>query len=922
MKIKKSKYLVGGLVAALFIVLISFNEIMSFLVNYQWFGEVGYREVFLTKMKMQLLIGVPFFLILTVFLYSYLLLLKRSYYKHIVSHHTGITEGSLNRILLIPSIFFSFLTTTTAVGSLWFDILQFINAVSFNIADPIFNRDIGFYFFQLPLFRGILNTVLGLLFVFVILTVLFNAIMFSLRRPTLYQVEEGGGRGTALFNTIGQVTKKQLIIIGAIFLVTLAFSFYLSVYNLLLSGGNERGVVFGAGYSDIMVILNTYRVQAVTAIIAAILLIIGYRRSKMKSMLAAPILLVVVSIVGNMAALAIQNFVVAPNELSRERQYIEHNIAYTQRAYGLDKVVIDEFEVKNDLTLEDLQNNKDIIDNIRINDYRPAIETYNQVQAIRSYYRFLDVDIDRYYINGKYTQVFLAPREIDINLLSDTAKTWINQHLKYTHGYGVVLSPVNAVTSEGQPELAIKNIPPVSNIDISIDRPEIYFGELTNHHIIVKTKEKEFDYPTGNDNAEATYEGNAGIQLNGLNRMLYSYHTKTLKLLLSGSITSESRIVLHRNILDRVNKIAPFIKYDEDPYIVIDEGKLYWMIDGYTVSGQYPYSTPTSMAGESLNYIRNSVKVVIDAYNGDVDYYIADESDPVILTYKNIFPGLFKPLEEMPTGLKAHVRYPQDLFDLQTQVYSIYHMTNPSVFYNQEDVWFLAKEKYGDNQQDVESQYMIMKLPDEAKEELILSVSYTPKGLQNLTALLMVRNDIDNYGELNIYRMPKDRNIDGPMQIEAKIDSDTIISKDLSLWGEGGSSVIRGNVLVIPIESSILYVEPLYIRGSSNSGQSLPLVKRVIVAYSDKVVMEETLQQALEKLFGSYTDIDTPIEEPVEEIPSELQQTTKELIDAAVKAYDNANAASQAGNWAEYGVFIDELETILKQLQSEGVAEN
>ncbi len=922
MKIKRSRFLVGGLIVALFIILVFFNEIMSFLVNYQWFGEVGYREVFLTKMKMQLLIGVPFFLILTVVLYTYLLMLKKSYYKHIVSYHTGIAEKSLNKILLIPSIFFSFVTTTTAVGSLWFDILQFINGISFNIADPIFNRDIGFYFFHLPLFRGILNTVLGLLFVFVILTVLFNAIMFSLRRPTLYQVEEGAGKGTALFHTIGQVTKKQLIVIGAIFLMTLSFSFYLSGYNLLLAGGGERGVVFGAGYSDIMVTLNTYRAQAITAIIAAVLLVIGYRKSKIKSMIAAPILLVLVSIVGNIAALGVQNFAVAPNELSRERQYIEYNIASTKRAYGLDKVAIDEFEVDNDLTLADLKSNKETIDNIRINDYRPAIETYNQVQAIRSYYRFLDVDIDRYYINGNYTQVFLAPREIDINLLSDTAKTWINQHLKYTHGYGVVLSPVNAVTSEGQPELAIKNVPPVSSIDISIDRPEIYFGELTNHHIIVKTEEKEFDYPTGNDNAETTYEGNAGIQLKGLNRLLYSYHTKTLKLLLSGSITNESRIILHRNIIERVNKIAPFIKYDEDPYIVIAEGRLYWIIDGYTVSNQYPYSTPTRMAGESLNYIRNSVKVVIDAYNGDVDYYIADKEDPVILTYQNIFPSLFKPIEEMPDGLKGHVRYPQDLFDLQTQVYAIYHMTNPSVFYNQEDVWYLAKEKYGDAQQDVESQYMIMKLPDEKKEELILSVSYTPKGLQNLTALLMVRNDIDNYGELKLYRMPKDRNIDGPMQIEAKIDSDTIISKDLSLWGEGGSSVIRGNVLVIPIERSILYVEPLYIRGSSNSGQSLPLVKRVIVAYRDKVVMEETLQQALESLFGSYTDIDTPIEKPVEESPSELPQSTKELIEAAVSVYENAKAASQAGNWAEYGKFIDELETILKQLQSEEITEN
>ena len=915
----RNKYLIGGLLASLFIVLISFNEIMSFLVNYQWFGEVGYQEVFLTKMKMQFFIGTPLFFVLTGVLYLYILMLKKSYYKHITSYHIGIGEGSLNKILLFPALFFSFITTTSTVNSLWFDILQYINGVKFNVTDPIFNEDIGFYFFQLPLFRGLLNAVIGFLFVFIILTILFNVIMFSLRRPTLFEVNDRFGWANAFFNTIIQITKKQLIVIGSIFFITLAFNFYLSGYNLLLAGGSERGVVFGAGYTDILITLNVYRIQIITALIAVVILIIGFKKAKMKSMIAAPVLIILVSLLGNIVAVAVQNFMVSPNELARERAYIQHNIAYTQRAYGLHEVEVDEFEVKNDLTLETLKNNQETIETIRINDYRPTIETYNQVQAIRSYYRFLDVDIDRYYINGKYTQVFVAPRELDINLLSETAKTWINQHLKYTHGYGVVLSPVNAVTANGQPELSIYNVPPVSNIDIKIERPEIYFGELTNHHIIVNTKEKEFDYPTGNDNAETIYEGKAGISLNGFNRLLYSYHTKTLKLLLSGSITGESKIVLNRNILDRVNKIAPFIEYDEDPYVVIDEGRLYWIIDGYTLSSQYPYATPTRMKGKYLNYIRNSVKVVIDAYNGDVNFYIADGDDPIILTYQKIFPSLFKNLEEMPEGLKGHVRYPQDLFDLQTQVYSIYHMNNTSVFYNQEDVWYVAKEKYGDKQQDVESQYMIMKPPGEEKEELVLSVSYTPKGLQNLTALLTARNDIENYGELKLYRMPKDRNIDGPMQIESKIDSDPDISKDLSLWGDRGSSVIRGNVLVIPIENSILYVEPLYIRGSANTNQSLPLVKRVIVAYRDKVVMEDTLQLALERLFGKDTSVPKdPIEEsPGVENPNELDQTIKELIQRAAKAYDNAKSASQAGNWAEYGRYINELESILSRLQVE-----
>lgn len=918
----RSKYILGGLISGFFIIFIFFNEILSFVVNNQWFKEVGYQEVFLTKIKMQFYIGIPIFIILTIVLYLYMFILKKSYYKHIASYHVGIGEGTLNRILAFPAILFSFITTSSAVNRLWFDILQYINSTSFSIVDPIFDKDISFYIFKLPLYRGLMNTIVGLLFVFIILTILFNFIMLALRRPTLYEVNERFAWRNAFFNTILEVTKKQLILIGAIFLLTLAANFYLSGYSLLLSGGSNKGVVFGGGYTDILITLNVYRIQILVAIAASVLLFVGYKQSKMKSIVAAPVLIILVSLLGNIAAVAVQNLIVSPNELSRERSYIEHNISFTQKAYGLNNVEVEEFDVKNELTLEDLKNNQETIENIRINDYRPTIETYNQIQAIRSYYRFLDVDIDRYLINGKYTQVFLAPREIDIDLLSDNAKTWINKHLKYTHGYGVALSPVNAVTAEGRPKLSIYNIPPVSDIDIQIDRPEIYFGELTNHHIFVKTKEMEFDYPKGNDNAETIYEGTAGIRLNGLNRLLYSYYTKTLKLLLSGSITGESRIVLNRNILERVNKIAPYVKYDEDPYIVIDEGKLYWMIDGYTISSQYPYSTPTQMGGEYLNYIRNSVKVVIDAYNGNVDFYISDKNDPIILTYQKIFPSLFKELEDMPEGLKGHVRYPQDLFDLQTEVYSLYHMNNTSVFYNQEDVWFLAKEKYGNAQQDVESQYMIMKLPGETKEELTLSVPYTPKGLQNLTALLTARNDIENYGELKLYKMPKDRNIDGPMQIESKIDSDPNISKDLSLWGDNGSSVIRGNVLIILIENSILYVEPLYISGETSQGQSLPLVKRVIVAYKDRVVMEDTLQKALEALFGKETNI--PIEPPqdesgevsIDDTPIDPEdQSIKGLIEGAAKAYENAKAASQAGNWAEYGRYITELESILKRLQ-------
>lgn len=887
-----------------------FSEILMFITDYQWFKELAYEQVFLLKLTTQFKIGIPLFIIAFLCYYLYLRLIKKNYYKKVQSYHTGISEKRLNQILYVPTLFLAYLTSTAIAGNLWFDILTYINAQKFNVADPIFNKDIAFYMFELPLLEKLLNTFVGLLIAVVFVTVAFHVILFLIRRPTLFESETMLDSNQMFIKSFMDIALKQITVIAFIFFIILALRNYLGSYSILYS---SRGAVYGASYTDVNIGLLFYRIKTVVSVLGAFIILVAYNRKKYKMALLAPISIILVGILGGVISTAVQSFVVDPNVLQRERPYIENNIKYTQMAYGLDQIKVSDFDVNDSLTIDDIDNNTETIRNIRINDYRPTIESYNQLQAIRPYYRFLDVDIDRYVINGQYTQVFLAPRELDINMVSENAKTWMNYHLKYTHGYGVALSPVNEVTAQGQPELLIRNIPPVSTADIHVTRPEIYFGELTNHYIIVNTKEKEFDYPLGDDNAETLYEGTAGIPLNGINKLLYALRHRSAKIFLSGSITSESKVIYNRNVLDRINKIAPFLHYDEDPYIVIHEGRLLWIIDGYTIEGKYPYSKP--YLAQNNNYIRNSVKVVVDAYNGDVDYYISDKNDPVILTYNEIFPNLFKDLEEMPEGLRNHIRYPQDLFDVQAQVYELYHMNNPVVFYTEEDLWNIPQEKYYGTQQRQESQYMIFKLPEEENEEFLLSIPYTPNKLNNMTAIFAARNDGENYGELVVYRLPKDRNVYGPMQIEARIDQDPVISPQLSLWGEGGSIVIRGNLLVIPIEDSLLYVEPLYIKAANTN--SPPEMRKVIVAFGDEIVMEDSLTLALNRIFGKSTRGDETPEpsEPTDDDDLVIDSTLASLITKASEAFEKANQASREGNWSDYGKYINELEGLLDQLQ-------
>ncbi|SHH30104.1 UPF0182 family membrane protein [Tepidibacter thalassicus] len=910
---KSKKILTSFFVLIIVTVFGFFSQIVTFLADYNWFKEVGYTSTFIRQMFSKLYIGVPLFFILSFIIYLYLISIKKSYYSHMNIIVNKSEEKLINIITIIGAMFISLFFSMRISSSLWMEILQFKNSTSFNIKDPIFNKDISYYVFKLPLINQILNILIGFLIFLFIVTIIYYLMLASFKKfhkfgefDNVRNISDFSSFGDTIRNVVN-LALNQIAIIGVVFFVIIAIKSYLATFNLLYS---PRGVAYGASYTDIKVNLLVYRLQAVIGIVSAVFIIIAYIRKKLKIALIGPVLLIIISIGASVVENAVQNFIVSPNEIAKEKKFLEYNINYTKKAYNLDKVKEENFLAEQNITIEDILKNEQTLKNISINDYRPTKETYNQLQSIRTYYTFDDIDIDRYIINGKLTQVFLSPREINKEKLESQAKTWLNQHIKYTHGYGITMSPVNEVTPGGEPNMIIKNIPPVSNVDsLKITRPEIYFGELTNDYIITNTSEKEFDYPKGETNAFTEYKGKAGIKLNPFNRLLYAIDQKSFKLLVAGSLNSNSKIILNRNINDRVKKIAPFLSFDQDPYIVLVNGKLYWIIDGYTYTSKYPYSQPYSDNG--INYIRNSFKVVIDAYNGDTDFYLIDKNDPIIKTYSKIFPDLFKSIDKMPKDIKEHIRYPQTLFDIQAKVYETYHMKDTGVFYNKEDKWEVAKEarKEGKESEDMESNYITFKLPKEKEAEFLLTIPYTPRGKQNMTALFVARNDKNKYGELIVYKFPKEKNILGPEQVEAKIDKDPEISKDLTQWNTGGSKVIRGNLLTIPIENSILYVEPLYIK--SDSKNSIPAVEKIFVAYKDRVVMRDTLEDALNAMFKGNQEITLP-----DATDKDIINLNKdELIKKANDIYEKAQQSIKNGDFSKYGQYINELGEILKKLK-------
>jgi uncharacterized membrane protein (UPF0182 family) len=614
-------------------------------------------------------------------------------------------------------------------------------------------------------------------------------------------------------------------------------------------------------------------------------------------------------LVGALFPALVQRFQVQPNELARERPYIEYNIQFTREAFALGRVEEQSFAAEKMPSPQDIAQNEVTISNIRLWDHRPLKDTYNQIQSIRLYYDFHDVDVDRYNIDGEYRQVMLSARELSVEKLAGEAQTWVNRQLQFTHGYGVALSPVNEITTEGLPVLLVKDIPPVGNFNI--EQPQIYFGEKTNHYVIVNTNTQEFDYPMGEKNVYGHYQGKDGVNLDSfIRRLVYAWQFGDLNILISGELTPESRVLYYRNIRERVNHLAPFLKLDSDPYLVVMDGGLFWIQDAYTVSDRYPYSQPI---GGGLNYIRNSVKAVINAYDGSVTFYVADPEDAIIRTYQTIFPKLFVPAEQMPDSLRVHLRYPEDMFNIQASVYQSYHMRDARVFYNKEDLWAMPREVYAGEEQLMEPYYVIMRLPGEEKEEFLLMLPFTPMNKNNTIGWLAARCDGENYGKLLAYHFPKERLVYGPSQIENRIQQDTVITEQLALWSRGGSRVIRGNLLLIPLGKSNLYVEPVFLQAEAGG---LPELKRVIVVAGEQIAMEPTLKESIAAIFGTEAPPPEPVvgppapAEPEEALTAEIAS----LIEEAQQHYNQAQQYLKAGDWAGYGEELEALKTALERL--------
>jgi uncharacterized protein len=848
------------------------GQIVRFCTDWLWFGEVQFTSVFVTVLQTQVLLGVvtgaAFFLIL----YGNVTLARRLAPRGALvaaDDATGLPspemlEPYLRRLALPVCVTLALLASWVGAGR-WELVLKALNPTPFDIRDPLFGQDVAFYVFRLPLWNSLYSWLMWVL----ILSGLATIVVYFCTRGI--QVSPG-------LVSISRGARGHLLALAALLFLLKAAGYRLAMFDVLFS---QRGVAFGAGYSDVHAQLPVLKALVVLAGVVAVLCLVTIRLRSWRLLLWSVAALVGVAILAGVAYPAlIQRYQVSPNEIVKEKPYIDFNIRYTRLAYGLDNIEEREFPAEETLTLQDLRKNEATLKNIRLWDTQPLLATYSQLQEIRTYYKFTDIDIDRYLINGEYRQVTLSPRELSAKDLP--SRIWINERLTYTHGYGAVVSPVNRVTREGLPEFWVKDIPPAASTDLRISRPQLYFSELATDYVFVKTQAKEFDYPAGDQNVYTAYEGQGGIPLRSFwRKALFAARLGDLKLLLSNDLTPGSRVLLYRNIRERVQRIAPFFRYDDDPYMVISAaGRIVWLLDGYTVSDRFPYSAPTRGLG---NYVRNAVKVTVDAYDGTVHFYVADPADPLIRTTARIFPGLLQPLDAMPADLRAHIRYPEGLFRVQAGMYAVYHMRDTQVFYNKEDLWSIPVRHGVGPDRPMEPYYLILRLPGEPKEEFVLLIPFNPSKKDNLSAWLAARSDPPHYGKLVVYNFPKQKLVYGPRQIEARIDQDSFISQQLSLWNQRGSQVIRGNLLVIPIERSLVYVEPLYI--AAEKGQ-LPELKRVIVGFGDRIAMAETLEGAMARVFGG------PASAGAEAAPGPSvrpEGSVKTLLDAAASALTRAN---------------------------------
>ncbi len=894
----------------IFVLVILTKPLSDFYVSWLWFASEGFLSVFTKSILAKISLGVIFFTTSFLILYLNLHFLKkfRKTDAKVIQNDILNFDGKdqaftmINKVI-IWIIFFVSISTAMQGASHWNSILAFFNQIPFGVADPIFSKDIAFYVFTLPVLN-LISLWLGGIIVFAVLITLTYYIFCG-------NLQYNPGVETYM----PRKPKIHLFILLSLFFWQKGFAYFIKKFTFLFK--SQQGYIEGVSYTIDKITIPAYTLMFSIAIVIGIMCLF-YAFKDSKNDYKVPVLgfiaIIVIGLFGtSFLPSIVQSIKVRPNEITLETPYIENNITLTRKAFNVDNIQAKNFMPKENLVLRDINRNKATLDNVRLWDYKPLLATFSQLQDIRTYYSLYDVDNDRYTVDGQYRQVMISARELNYSRIPN--KTWVNEKQLYTHGYGLVMGFVNEFTPEGLPDLKVKNIPPTSYKNLKVDTPQIYFGELSSDYVAVNTKLEALDYPSGNKNISAEYKGTGGIEAKSLFRKLvFAVKYQNFKILFSTDITASSRFLINRNIKQRVKAIAPFLTYDQDPYIVLSEGKIYWIIDAFTTSKSYPYSTAVKLDNKKINYIRNSVKIIVDAYNGTMQFYVNDENDPIVKTYAKIFPKLFKPLNEMNTDLRSHLRYPQTLFSVQAAIYQKYHMQDAQVFYNQEDLWTIPRQIMDGKQIPMVPYYTIMKFPDSKKEEYILMLPYTPSQKDNMIAWMAARSDAPNVGQLLVYQFPKEKLIYGPMQIEARIDQDPIISQQFKLWERQGSRIIRGSLMVIPVKDSLLYIEPIYLQAEISK---IPELRRIIVAYGEKIAMEKSLDEALIRVItGSKSNLATNGFD-FKETRAKQKATSKRALDL----FNKAQQQMRNGDYAGYGETIKELSKELNELAGANAGE-
>ena len=928
--------------AVLAIVVAALVVFLRYYVDWLWFGEVGLRALFWKRIATRAIVGASFAAVFFAIVYGNIGIACRFAPKYRPIRGVDFTEiveptavRRVRRIGLALSLAGAVIVGFATAGS-WLTFARAFNAVSFGTEDPIFHHDLSFYVFSLPAWQHVYRFLFATLIVALVVSILARVALggvLTQPRP-LSEPDTPAGRPSALrelrraLELAGAhidkgATAHISALLGALFILTGA-GYLLKAWNLLYS---TSGVFFGAGYTDVHVRLPLIRALMVLALLLGIALI--YNAVRGRRLLWPPIALGgwIVSLIVLLAIVpaAWQGLAVNPNQLAKETPYIANNIAATRSAYGLTAVSATPYSLRGDLSAAKLKANNVTVSNIRLWDPEVLLRSYGQLQELRPYYSFTTVSVDRYLVDNVYTQTMLAPRELRVSGLPPQAQTWVNRHITYTHGYGVTLSAVNQVGSGGSPDFLVRDVPLVSSASaLAITEPRIYYGLSGTDYVLVKTKNPEFDYPGPDGDVYTTYTGSGGFPVDSfLKRLGLTVRFGSISFLTSSAITDETRVILRNNIRTRLAEAAPFLEFDADPYMVIGDGRLYWIADAYTTTDLIPYSQPNG----GLNYLRNSVKVVIDAYNGSVSFYVFDPADPLVRVYQNIFPSMFKPATEMPASLQEHVRYPQDFFVTQAQMFATYHVTDPSLLYNKGNQWEIPKNVSISGEGPMSPYYMIMRLPGQIGEEFVLVLPYVPNARSNMIAWLAAESDKPNYGKAVSFEFPSSLSVYGPAQVEAAINQDPAISAQRTLWGQEGSAVIFGNLLTVPIGDSLLYVQPLYLESSQTK---LPQFQRIVVFYrspssnpdlpsgqQQNVVMAPTLGEALASIFGGAASPGTPpgsTEPPPNATPT--SPLVAQLIAQADSQYAAAQAALRAGDLTVFAQQIEALGKTLAQLKA------